>query len=104
MEGTIRQATRFFANRKSARTKYAYTSSSKDKDLVKCIICDEKKRKKERPLPLTNISLTQKVPEYSELHIKNNNAKYIDGANWILLTLVARSLLAADVAFHKWCS
>ena len=39
------------------------------------------------------------MKEYSELHIKNNNTKYIDGANWILLTLATRSLLAADVAF-----
>ena len=43
------------------------------------------------------------LKEYSELHIKNNNATYIDEVNWILLTLATRSLLAADVAYHKSC-
>ena len=70
-------------------------------DLIKCIICDEEKRKK-CPLPLTNISLTEKaeetLKEYSELHIKNNNAKYTDGANRIPLTLATKSLL---IAYHK---
>ena len=41
------------------------------------------------------------LKEYSELHIKNNDAEYIDGANWILLTLATRSFLAAEVAYHK---
>ena len=65
------------------------------------------KKDKGRPLPLTNISLTEKeeksLKEYSELHIKNNNGKYIDGANRILLTLATRSLIVADVAYHKSC-
>ena len=69
---------------------------------MKCIVCYEEKR---RPLPSTNISLKEKtkktLKEYSELHIKNNNAKYIDGANLILLILATKSLLAADVAYHK---
>ena len=43
------------------------------------------------------------MKEYSELRNKNNNAKYIDGANWILVTLPTRSLLPADVAYHKSC-
>ena len=107
MVGTTPQATNVLAHRKSARKKYAYTLSWKDKDLMKCIICDEEKCKKERPLPLTNISLTEKeeksLKEYSELHIKNNNGKYIDGANRILLTLATRSVIVADVAYHKSC-
>ena len=82
--------------------KYAYPSSWNDKDVIKCIVCYEEKR---RPLPSTNISLKEKtkktLKEYSELHIKNNNATYIDGANLILLTLATRSLLAADVAYHE---
>ena len=49
----------------------------KNKDLMRCIISDEQKRKKGRPLSLANISLTEKAEktlrEYSELHIKNNN-------------------------------
>ena len=85
MVGNTPQATKVFTHRKGARKRYAYTSSWKDKDLMKCVICDEEKRKKGRPLPLTNISLTEKaeetLKEYSELYIKNNNAKYIDGAN-----------------------
>ena len=80
MVGNTPQATKVFTHRKGARKKYAYTSSWKDKDLMKCVICDEEKRKKGRPLPLTNISLTEKaeetLKEYSELYIKNNNAKY----------------------------
>ena len=107
MVGTTPQATNVLAHRKSARKKYAYTLSWKDKDLMKCIICDEEKCKKGRPLPLTNISLTEKeeisLNEYSELHLKNNNGKYIDGANRILLTLATRSLIVADVAYHKSC-
>ena len=62
-----------------------YLSSWKNKDLMKCIICDEEKRKKRHPLPLANLSSTEKagktLREYSELHIKNNNVKYNDGAN-----------------------
>ena len=46
MVGTTPQATKVFAHRKSARKKYAYSSSWKDKDLMKCIICDEEKHKK----------------------------------------------------------
>ena len=38
------------------------------------------------------------MPEYSELHIKNNNVKYIDGANPILFVLNIKSLLDADMA------
>ena len=57
------------------------------------------------PIPLTNISLTGKaektLKEYSELHIKNNNAKHIKGANRIFLALVTRSLLAADLAYYQ---
>ena len=63
------------------------------------------KRKKGRPIPLTVISVTEKaektLKEFSELHIKNNNQKCLDGAQRILLTLGTKSLLAADVACHK---
>ena len=73
MVGTTSQATKVFTHHKSARKRYAYTSSWKDKDLMKCIIGDEEKRKKGRPLPLTNISLMEKaekpLKEYSEIHI-----------------------------------
>ena len=41
--------------------------------------------------------------EYSELHIKNNNVKHIDGANRILFVLNRKLLLAADVAYHSSC-
>ena len=79
----------------------------KNKDLMKCIICDGQKRKKGRPLPLVNTSWTEKAEktllEYSELHVKNNNAKYIDGANQILLVLNTKSLLATEVAYHSSC-
>ena len=72
---------------------------------MKCIICNEEKRKKGRPIPLTFISVTEKaektLKEFSELHIKNNNQKYLDGVQRILLALGTKSLLAADVAYHK---
>ena len=72
---------------------------------MKRIICNEEKRKKGRPIPLTIISVTDKaektLQEFSELHIKNNNQKYLDGARRILLTLATKSLLAADVAYHQ---
>ena len=83
-------------------------SSWKNKDLIKCITWDDKKRKKVRPLPLVNISLTEKAEktfqEYSELRIKNNNVKYIDGANRIHFVLKTTSMLAADVAYHSSCN
>ena len=41
MVGTTTQATKVFTHHKSARKKYAYTSSRKDKDLMKYNICDE---------------------------------------------------------------
>ena len=44
--GTISQATKVFTHRKSARKKYSYTSAWKDKDVMKCIVCDEEKHKK----------------------------------------------------------
>ena len=47
MVGTTTQTSKVFTNRKSARKKYAYTPPWKDKDLMKCIICDEEKRKKD---------------------------------------------------------
>ena len=108
------EATKISVKIQNARKKYRSVSSWKNKDLMKCIICDEQKRKKGCPLPLANISLTEKeektLREYSELHIKNNNVKYIDGANRILLVLNTKSLLAADVAYqssgyklHKTC-
>lgn len=44
---------------------------------MKCIICNEEKRKKGRPIPLTVISVTDKaektLKEFAELHIKYNN-------------------------------
>ena len=51
------QATKISVKRQSARKKYRYESSWKNKDLTKCIICDEQKRKKGRPLRLANIYL-----------------------------------------------
>ena len=61
---TTPQAAKVFAHRKSARKTYAYTSM-KDKDLMKCIISDDQKPKKEPPVPLTNISLMQKAEKTS---------------------------------------
>ena len=107
MVGTTSQATKVFTHRKSARKRYAYTSWWKDKDLMKCIIWDEEKHKIGRPLPLTNISLAEKaekpLKEYSELHIKNNNAKIYWWSKSDSSDILTRSLLTANVVYHKSC-
>ena len=41
------------------------------------------------------------LKEFAEIHIKNNNVKYVKGAKRILLTLSTKSLLAANVAYHQ---
>ena len=40
------------------------------------------------------------IKEFAEIHIKNNNLKYVEGAKRILLTST-KSLLAANVAYHQ---
>ena len=41
------------------------------------------------------------LKEFAEIHIKNNNLKYAEGAKRILLTLSTKYLLAANVAYHQ---
>lgn len=91
--------------RRSSRAKYKYESSWKEPEKKKCIICNEDKRVKGRLIEVQTISITDKaqktLEEYANIHMRNNNEKYIDGARRILLTLSSKSLLAADVAYHK---
>ena len=65
IDGEIESSSSSIANtpdiRQSSRKKYTYESSWKDKEIMKCIICNEEKRKKGRPLPLTVISVTEKA-------------------------------------------
>ena len=102
---TLLKQTKFQLNIKGPEKKNTYVPSQKNKNLMKCLACDEQKHKV-RPLPLATISLTEKVEktlrEYFELHIKNHNVKYIDESNRILV-LNTKSLLAAGVAYHISC-
>ena len=41
--------------------------------------------------------------EFAHLHINNNNLKYIEAANGILLTTTSKSFFAVDVSYHKCC-
>ena len=42
------------------------------------------------------------LKDFAEIHIRDNNEKYVEGARRILLTLsTSSSLLAADVAYHR---
>ena len=94
------------SNRKSLR----YSLSNVER---KCIICNKKKYHKGRLLPLCNITLKQggsqiyiaeeKLIEFAHLHINNNNLKYIEAANKMLLTNTSKSFFAADVSYHKCC-
>jgi hypothetical protein len=95
-EGNIRQST---------RKQFTYKSSWQEVEKNKCIICNEDKRAKGRLIPVQTIRITAKaeetLKEYATLHLKNRNVKYMEGANMILLTLAAKYILAADVAYHK---
>ena len=82
---------------------YTYESSWKEENLRTRIICNEVKKKKGRLLPLTAITLTKTLEEFADLHIKNKNIKYLDGADRIKLTLATKSLLVADAAYHPAC-
>ncbi len=91
--------------RRSTRKQLTYTSSWQTAEKMKCIICNDDKRAKGRLLPLQTIRISDKAEstlrEYANLHLEKNNVKYVDGARRILLTLATKSLLAADVAYHK---
>ncbi len=91
--------------RRSMRKKLSYTSSWQADNEKKCIICNENKFAKGRLLPVQTINITDKAEqtliEYANIHLENQNMKYSDGAKRILLTLSTKSLLAADVAYHK---
>ena len=96
-------------------------SSWLDDDEKRCIICNKDIRVKGRLVPPKTISIVDKaegrlVPlktisivdkaeptlkEFAEIHIKNNNLKYVEGAKRILLTLSIKSLLAANLAYHQ---
>ena len=41
------------------------------------------------------------LKEFTEIHIKNNNLKYVEGGKRILLTLSIKLLLAANVVYHQ---
>ena len=91
--------------RESVRQQYKYESSWLDDDEKRCVICNKDIRVKGRLVPPKTISIVDKteptLKEFSEIHIKNNNLKYVEGAKRILLTLSTKSLLAANVAYHQ---
>ena len=41
--------------------------------------------------------------EYTEIHLKSKNERYIDSPNKILLVLATSSLFSADVSYHNSC-
>ena len=96
--------------RRSNRKSITYSSSNVER---KCIKCNENKCHKGTLMPLYNITLKQvdsqiynveeKLIEFAHLHINNNNLKYIEAANKILLTNTSKSFFAADVSYHKCC-
>ena len=91
--------------RQSSRKQLSYNSSWQNTEKKRCIICNEDRHVKGRIVPVQTISITDKaeetLKEYANIHLQSNNLKYVDGANRILLTLATKSLLAADVAYHK---
>ena len=91
--------------RKSVRQQYKYESSWLDDDEKWCVICNKDIRVKGRLVPPKTISIVDKteprLKEFAEIHIKNNNLKYVEGAKRILVTLSTKSLLAANVAYHQ---
>ena len=91
--------------RRSTRNMLTYTSSWQQEEHKKCIICNEDKWVKGRLVPIQTISVTDKsektLIEYANIHLTKKNTKYMDGAQRILLTLSTKSLLAADVGYHK---
>ena len=92
--------------RKSSRKSLQYQSTQVER---KCIICNEDRFIKGRLVPLQNVSLArdgrykaeETLKEFASIHLQNNNKKYVDGANRILLTLNTASLFAANVSYHK---
>ena len=91
--------------RRSDRIQLSYSSSWSNDLKKRCIICNENKWAKGRLIPVQTISIInkaqEKLVEYANIHITNNNEKYRDGAKRILLTLSTKTLLAADVGYHK---
>ena len=77
------------ALRKSVWQQYKYDSSWVDNDEERCIICNKDIRVKGRLLPPKTISTVDKaepaLKKFAEIHIKNNNLKYVEGAKWIPL-------------------
>ena len=93
------------ALRKSVWQTYKYESSWLDDDEKPCIICNKDIRVKGRLVPPKTISIVDKVEptlkEFTEIHIKNNNLKYVEGGKRILLTLSIKLLLAANVVYYQ---
>ena len=97
--------------RRSNRKSITYSSSNVER---KCIICNENKCHKGTLLPLYNITLKQvdsqiynveeKLIEFAHLHINNNNLKYTEAANRILLTNTSKLFYAAVVLYYKCCN
>ena len=90
--------------RKSVRQHKCESSLLRD-DGKWCIICNKDIRVKGRLLPPKTISIVDKaqqtLKELTEIHIKDNSFKYVEGSKRILLTLISKSLLAANVAYHQ---
>ena len=94
--------------RKSTRQNLLYKSNQTER---KCIICSNHRYIKVQLDQLINIAFKRAADrtyvaestfkEYAEIHLKLDNAKYIDSENRIHLVLGTSSLFAADVSYHK---
>ena len=91
--------------RKSLRNKQKYESSWTVESQKRCIICNKDIFSKGKLQPPQTISIVDKaedtLKEFAELHIRNNNEKYVEASKRILLVLSTKSLLAANVAYHR---
>ena len=76
-----------------------------DGDDKRCLICNKDIQVKVGLLPPKMISIVGKteptIKWFAEIHIKNNNLKYVECAKRILLTLSTKFLLAAKVTYNQ---
>ena len=106
---TIEDTTNIHSIRKRSRKLTQYKSSLDDRT---CIICNEIKYKKGRKVSFLSMTLKkhgkenhpaeETLTKFANIHIQNNT-KYKDAAERILLQQNVSTLFAGNVSFHKDC-
>ena len=88
--------------RKSVRQQYQYESSWVDDDEKRCIICNKDIQVKGRLLPPKTISIVDKgepiLKKFAEIHIKNNNVKYVEGAKTNSLNIINKVFIGSKIS------